>query len=404
MRKRCGTRVPLRCTVTLVAVGALAFVVVGAGQAATNQVSCGDTITQDTKLDHDLSDCPGDGIIIGADNITLDLNGHTIDGDGACCDLLDYGIRNGTLFSPTAGHDHVTIKGGTIRQFAEGVSVFGVREIVLRTLNVSDSSEGIRLHDADDSVLDLSNVFANVRGLDLRGSGNNLIRRNSFFDNGSAISIIQTSGNNVVEQNRIFANSGGGISAGFVLSGANRVVNNRLSGNGIVLLKASGFEIEKNVIVHTSVPALLLLDADATRIERNVLTHNGAGIDLQMGSSNNRVARNSVLDNARDGISLRPFPSANDGNELLHNVVSRNGGNGILIRSDNAGNLVRENLTNRNGGDGIHVYGPANTLTRNSASRNGDLGIEAVPGVIDGGGNHAEDNGNPIQCVSVVCS
>ena len=53
-----------------------------AGQASASPVSCGDTITTDTKLHADLLNCPGDGIFIGADNITLDLNGHTIDGDG----------------------------------------------------------------------------------------------------------------------------------------------------------------------------------------------------------------------------------------------------------------------------------------------------------------------------------
>jgi hypothetical protein len=32
-------------------------------------VSCGDTITADTKLANDLTDCPGNGIIVGAANI-----------------------------------------------------------------------------------------------------------------------------------------------------------------------------------------------------------------------------------------------------------------------------------------------------------------------------------------------
>ena len=43
------------------------------------------------------------------------------------------------------------------------------------------------------------------------------------------------------------------------------------------------------------------------------------------------------------------------------------------------------------------------TLTRNTANRNHDLGIEAVLGVIDGGGNHAAGNGNPAQCTNVIC-
>ena len=45
-------------------------------------MNCGDTITADTMLDGDLIDCPNHGIVIGADDITLDLNGHRIDGDG----------------------------------------------------------------------------------------------------------------------------------------------------------------------------------------------------------------------------------------------------------------------------------------------------------------------------------
>jgi hypothetical protein len=35
--------------------------------------------------------------------------------------------------------------------------------------------------------------------------------------------------------------------------------------------------------------------------------------------------------------------------------------------------------------------------------RNADLGIEAVPGVIDGGGNKAGGNRNPLQCSNVFC-
>ena len=36
--------------------------------------------------------------------------------------------------------------------------------------------------------------------------------------------------------------------------------------------------------------------------------------------------------------------------------------------------------------------------------RNGDLGIEAVFGVTDGGGNKAFGNGNPLQCTNITCN
>ena len=36
--------------------------------AIATHVSCGDVITQDTTLDSDLVNCPGDGVVIGASN------------------------------------------------------------------------------------------------------------------------------------------------------------------------------------------------------------------------------------------------------------------------------------------------------------------------------------------------
>ena len=61
-------------------VAALAMAGGAQAHSTTGAVSCGATITRDTTLKADLTNCPGDGLVIGADNITLDLNGHTIDG------------------------------------------------------------------------------------------------------------------------------------------------------------------------------------------------------------------------------------------------------------------------------------------------------------------------------------
>ena len=59
------------------------------GPVTSSQVvECGDTITADTTLDSDLTGCPNNGIVIGADDITLDLNGHTISGDGKLVQAL----------------------------------------------------------------------------------------------------------------------------------------------------------------------------------------------------------------------------------------------------------------------------------------------------------------------------
>jgi hypothetical protein len=76
---------------------------------------------------------------------------------------------------------------------------------------------------------------------------------------------------------------------------------------------------------------------------------------------------------------------------------------GILVESTAAGSLLEANIAIGAGDDGIDVDSPTTTLTRNLGLRNGDLGIEAVPGVTDGGGNKARGNGNPAQCTNIDC-
>jgi hypothetical protein len=82
----------------LAALAAATFLALSASQALANHVQCGDVITQDTTLDSDLIDCPGDGLVIGADNVTLDLNGHTIDGSAADDSA---GVRSPRLVDPS---------------------------------------------------------------------------------------------------------------------------------------------------------------------------------------------------------------------------------------------------------------------------------------------------------------
>ena len=90
-------------------------------------MSCGDTITTDTTLDSDLVDCPTNRIVIGADNVTLDLNGHTIDGDGTVQDVWPVPSRGCGRQHPQSRRDHgegrldTPIRG---RARATGVTVF----------------------------------------------------------------------------------------------------------------------------------------------------------------------------------------------------------------------------------------------------------------------------------------
>lgn len=65
--------------------------------------------------------------------------------------------------------------------------------------------------------------------------------------------------------------------------------------------------------------------------------------------------------------------------------------------------MVEHNVANGNFLHGISVGNAMTTLRNNTANNNGDLGIDAVPNVVDAGGNKAKNNGNALQCTNVVC-
>ena len=68
----------MRRTATIVALtlaGALAVGTASASATPASNVTCGQTLTRSVRLANDLRNCPGDGLVIGARGITVDLNG-----------------------------------------------------------------------------------------------------------------------------------------------------------------------------------------------------------------------------------------------------------------------------------------------------------------------------------------
>jgi hypothetical protein len=90
---------------------------------------------------------------------------------------------------------------------------------------------------------------------------------------------------------------------------------------------------------------------------------------------------------------------------LSRNQVEGSTENGIEVGTipGTAPTIIERNVTSANGEDGIRVTTTRAVITRNRANFNADFGIEAAPGVTDGGGNKARGNGNPAQCVNVRC-
>jgi parallel beta-helix repeat protein len=337
--------------VTVLAAAIAAVMTLGAGMSQAGgptTVVCGQVITQNTKVGNDLTNCPGDGLVIGAANIKLDLGGHVIDGD-AVNNPTDDGIDN------TGGFDNVKIEHGTIQQFTQGVHLIGATKNKVDHLTVIQTFRGIEVEtSSNDNKIEHNKVSNNFDGIHLVGSDANKIDHNDVFGNSaSAIVLITGSDNNKVEHNKAHDNATWGITQD--ASNGNTYRHNKISKNN-----TAGFEP---------------FNSTNLRFDHNDLNQNRIGIEL-FNTDASVFSDNHIRSSTLDGI---------------HSFTG------------SSGNLFKKNHADKNGANGINIIDAGNTITKNHADKNTNLGIFAAPGNVDGGGNKAHHNGNPAQCVGVTC-
>jgi parallel beta-helix repeat protein len=225
---------------------ATALVVAAIGVASTtiaaadrSGVACGDAITADTRLAADLVNCPGGGLVVAADGITLDLGGHRIDGDGSGDDV---GID-------VSGHHDVTIAHGTVRDFTEGVLVADSTQVALRGLTSADQAHG---------------------GITVDGSSAVTIAGNVVRHAGAGIIVSHAAG---------------------VLVSANRVSGSAFG--AIATYDSQRVAIADNTVTSAGDAAIGLFDGSArNEVTGNRLSRSGAGVGLNDGASENVVAGN----------------------------------------------------------------------------------------------------------------
>src|SRR5919199_4582097 len=100
------------------------------GVAGAATLTCGSVITASTVLDADVGPCSGDGLVVGASGVTLNLNGHRVFGTAGPGD--NAGIR-------LQGRTGVTVTGGSVRDFGAGVAVFGGAHNTVARMLIEDN-------------------------------------------------------------------------------------------------------------------------------------------------------------------------------------------------------------------------------------------------------------------------
>ena len=244
----------------------------------------------------------------------------------------------------------------------------------------------------DHSAIEDNRVSGNGGGGMLSGGGSDNVIRSNAVSGGAEDGIHVFDAGDAITANQVTGSNGGIVVEGFD-SAANQVSRNRVSGaaEGIVVL------------------------ANATVVTDNLVTDaiggcDGCGSGIVVGAGTaNRIVSNEVRRTLLDGIHVVAFfadiPTADT--IVRDNLVRGATVNGVAVATEGDGpvtrTLLQRNVAIGAGADGFDVRSAATTLTANAALRNGALGIEAIAGVTDGGHNIGHGNGNPAQCVGVVC-
>lgn len=292
-----------------------------AGPAKAATLACGQTITQNTVLDNDLGPCFNHGVVIGADGITLDLNGHTITGGPGGNDGAGVYLPNRT---------GVTIRNGTVRAFDIGVAIDGGAGNTVTGVVARDNLGGIGSMGGD--------------GIAILSSSGNRIIANEAHNNGpfSGIGLYSRRDGDhpgtpgVARDNVISGNS----VTGNIIS-RNRFSPDGTDNDGIRVENDAVFNtFENNRVVGNGLDGIALFADTADNIVRgNTVQGNGfyrttarrgSGIIVFTRSTRNVVENNLVSGNADSGIDIRPplfgFPGATN-NRITNNTAV---GNSVL--------------------------------------------------------------------------
>lgn len=402
-----------------------------ASPAAASHVGCGDVITTDTTLDSDIGPCPGDGLIVRASNITVDLNGHRIFAASPNGPLENVGIRLGMVSG-------VTVQNGTVEGFDAGIFINGGGNNTIQRItainNINDMTEPWAFVSGQAPANQPDVLAGNVTaqqwsaemlcffgdGITTESSSDNVIRHNTVIGNGpfGGITLVGDSDRNLVEKNQVDSNNianwtvrsngqaGTGL-CGATLPGAPgmqrgrevQAIGIRLEGPGADDNVIKGNRVAESALVGISIHSWVCAPMPGeprpgVPNEGNLITKNhvrGTGTEVRRTPTGFEPAENDAF---ADGIaSLAQGPIGGIGpdgewvnrvtctshnNTIVNNNSSHNDRHGISLHITTQGNVVNDNVTNRNGGDGIFVAGPRDNFDRNTGGY-----VSTTPGATD---------------------
>ena len=186
----------------------------------TTTAACGQVVEGLVELNSNLN-CSGDGLIVGGDDTTIRLNGHTIMGPGPDSSKVGVSVGN---------QDGVRIQGpGTIEQFQAGILASGAEGTVISEMILEDNqiaifstgteglqamqniitrnSIGMASHSSNGLELRENLLTGNVlAGITFVATGESLVSTNNVIESENGIFVDPQSSDNRIESNNVLRN------------------------------------------------------------------------------------------------------------------------------------------------------------------------------------------------------
>jgi hypothetical protein len=332
---------------------------------------CGDVILEDTTLTRDL-ECDGDGLQIGADGVTLDLNGHTIRQVGVHDRSVGILVQcehwgSPHCEGPTWVND-VNVVNGTVSGFWIGLHLDFANRIQIEHMHLDGDHLALAAYQSNPFFLHHSTLDGDVNMLYVTGR----VSHNTIKGTLTGTYFVDVE----ITDNRF---RGGGIGwIGHEIGKDVLIARNHIQGALVGVHTEGRAEIIDNHIVNAGVGIYVGFRGAVTVRGNRIVGTDGAGIYTStISGSHPTIASNTVINTGRNPSSPPLLTGAHSSTDGIH--VRTEGWSSV---PDHAA-VIRDNRVTRTRGHGIYVD-------------------EQVT-VLDGDGNRVRAASADPACVGVPC-
>jgi parallel beta-helix repeat protein len=206
----------------------------------TTVASCGQVITKDVILLKDI-ECPGVGMIVGTDGITINLNNHRLSlANNTDISNIPKVEEIGIL---VPGRKNITISGpGVIAGFDKAIEFAGGERGYILDLKLIDNNIGLSLKASDKITIYRSFIEGNTIGIASQSSKDALIVSNYVSQNTNEGIVLMDSNNFIIGTNTLIENGNIGMFLD-VSSFNNTISSNNILNHAVDVSNADGIPI-----------------------------------------------------------------------------------------------------------------------------------------------------------------